>query len=176
MKKMRTLLAILVYIASAVEVGFGAYLVYGLLPLLPDVIPEAGISKGFLTACPVISAVLWAFLGIAALRSRHLVMPLALPEKAMPAARMVLCRALLWLAGISSTAFLIQEWLILSGHLVPFWGFLLILAAFLFVAIHAFLQILKLAQTYGIKEEDLTEEESRKILEDFMRDNEPKNS
>ena len=93
----------------------------------------------------------------------------------MPEARLILCRALLWLAGISSSAFLTQEWLILSGRMVPFWGFLLILAAFLFLAIHAFIQILKLAQTYGIKEEELTEEESKKILEDFMRDNDPKN-
>ncbi len=173
--KKRTLLAILVYGIAAVEVGFGAYLVYGLLPTVPDVIPEAGISRGFLTAFPVISALLWAFLGIAALRSRNLAMPLALPEKTMPEARLILCRALLWLAGISSSAFLTQEWLILSGRMVPFWGFLLILAAFLFLAIHAFIQILKLAQTYGIKEEELTEEESKKILEDFMRDNDPKN-
>ncbi|MBR5868321.1 MAG: hypothetical protein IKZ21_02640 [Clostridia bacterium] len=175
MKKARTLLAILVYVAAAVEIGTGFYLVYGLLPLLPEVIPEAGISRGFLTAFPVISVVLWVFLGIAALRSRHLAMPLSLPEKAMPEARLILCRALLWLAGISSSAFLAQEWLILSGLTIPFWGFLLILAAFLTLAIHAFFQLLRLAQSYGIREEDLSEEESRKILEDFMRDSDPKN-
>lgn len=168
-------LSLAVYLLSAVEIGFGAYLVYGLLPTVPEILPDAGISKGFLKAFPVISALLWIFLGIAALRARHLAISLALPEKAKPEVRSILCRALLWLAGISSTAFLAQEWLILSGRGIPFWGFLLILAAFLTVAVLAFFQILKLAQVYGIQEEELSEEESRKIVEDFMRDSDPKN-